>query len=312
VAALIRDDDIDFEQYLRETDAPHKVRPASAYADLVIDHFYGDHTKEGVLLPWGKMSQVHRLRPGEVTLWHGISGHGKSLVTLQVMLFAMAQDARVLLCSFEMKPVQSLARMCRMCSNDEEPAIKTIRDFHGWTDGKLWIYDHLDRCPPDKLLAIMRYAMEQHKVDHIVIDSLMKVVPKEDDFNGQKDFVDRLCYLAKDNGLHIHLVHHTRKAGDESKEPGKFDAKGTGAITDLVDNVCGVWRNKAKEAEREKAYPKADVLAQSDQLLIIDKNRHGGWEGRVRMWFDARSGQYVESEHQSPINPMLIRAGGQF
>ncbi len=37
---------------------------------------------------------------------------------------------------------------------------------------------------------------------------------------------------------------------DEETQPNKFDIKGTGAITDLVDNVFIVWRNKKKENNR--------------------------------------------------------------
>jgi twinkle protein len=50
----------------------------------------------------------------------------------------------------------------------------------------------------------------------------------------------------------VHLVMHSRKKEDEFAPPGKFDAKGTGTITDLADNVMTVWRNKKKEAEREQ------------------------------------------------------------
>jgi twinkle protein len=111
----------------------------------------------------------------------------------------------------------------------------------------------------------------------------MKVVEAEDDYNGQKAFVNQLCVLARDTGLHIHLVHHSRKGQDESKAPGKMDAKGSGAISDLVDNCVSVWRRKEHEEEKP------------DAVLTIDKQRHGEWEGKIGLWFDAASQSFKES-----------------
>ena len=48
--------------------------------------------------------------------------------------------------------------------------------------------------------------------------------------------------------IHRRLVaHHLRKPKDENEVPDKHDNKGSGAITDQVDNVMLVWRNKRKE-----------------------------------------------------------------
>ena len=84
---------------------------------------------------------------------------------------------------------------------------------------------------------------------------------------------------------------HSRKLADEFSPPGKFDAKGTGTITDLADNVVTVWRNKKKEYFPEKH---AD---DPDALLICDKQRNGEWEGKVRLWFDKDSMQYMADPH---------------
>ncbi len=74
-------------------------------------------------------------------------------------------------------------------------------------------------------------------VQHIFIDSLMKCVKNEDDFNGQKGFIDELTALARDHNVHIHLVHHIRKQASDEVTPNKNDLKGSGSISDQVDNV---------------------------------------------------------------------------
>jgi twinkle protein len=92
--------------------------------------------------------------------------------------------------------------------------------------------------------------------------------------------------------MHIHLIHHVRKGQDEKSAPNKFDLKGSGSITDQVDNVFIVWRNKAKALERQTN----GVVDESnfDALLCCEKQRNGEWEGRFPLWFDENSQQYLE------------------
>jgi twinkle protein len=49
----------------------------------------------------------------------------------------------------------------------------------------------------------------------------MKCVSGEDDYNAQKAFVDQITALARDEDMHIHLVHHIRKLSSEETTPNK-------------------------------------------------------------------------------------------
>jgi twinkle protein len=151
----------------------------------------------------------------------------------------------------------------------------------------------------------MRYCSDKLKINHFVIDSLMKCGIAEDDYNRQKAFVDQLCAHAKDTGMHVHLIAHSRKSQDEYAVPGKMDVKGSGAITDQVDNVLTVWRNKRKELEIGKLVAKNqdipdDLREQPDAMVICDKQRHGEWEGRIALWFDTKSFQYLDGQRGRP------------
>lgn len=132
----------------------------------------------------------------------------------------------------------------------------------------------------------------------------MKCGINEDDYNGQKRFIDQLCAAAKDTGCHIHLIAHSRKGQDELTAPNKMDVKGSGSITDQVDNVFTVWRNKRKEQSISAGKAGPDVIEQPDALLICDKQRHGEWEGRTGLWFHKDSFRYLEWEHEK-VWPML-------
>lgn len=294
----------DLAQYTGEQDeAPHIIA-ASEYCDQVIDRFHNPQSLKGSKLPWGKVEFSIQFRPGEVSLWLGINGHGKSMLLGQLMTGFMAQGDRACILSFEMKPVATLQRMCRQASMGSKPTIDFIRRFHGWTDNKLWMYDQQGTVKPDRVLSVIRYFADKLNGNHVVIDSLMKCGIAEDDYNGQKRFLDELTSIARDKQIHVHLVHHSRKQGDENSPPGKMDAKGSGAITDQVDNCITVWRNKKKEAELQAG--KGDENA-VDALMVVDKQRHGEWEGKIFLWFHKDSQQYVSAHGMPPQELMRWR-----
>jgi twinkle protein len=276
-----------------------KVVPAAKYADEVVDLFYGEQSVRGAYLPWDKSTDKLRLRRREVTLWAGINGHGKTLVTSQIALGLMRQGEKVLLASFEMRPASTMQRMTRQAAVRSEPSIPYIRKFHEWTDARLWIYDHFGTCEPMKAIAVCQYAAQEFGVRHVFVDSLMKCVRGQDDYNGQKAFVGDLCTLALAHDLHVHLVAHARKGQHEGDALDKFDIKGAGEITDQVDNVVMIQRNKRKEAARERG----ESDDSPDVFVNVCKQRHGNFEGALGFWYDPRSGTYAEGA-KSPARPL--------
>lgn len=300
---LIPDDDIDFAAYMTETEH-HNVRAASDWLHDVTNAFHAPD--EGPRAPgmlWLKTVGKVAFRPGEVSLWAGVNGHGKSMVLSQVVLDLMYQAERCLVMSFEMKPVRQMHRMSRQAAGSRLPDREWLEVFHQWTDGRLWLYDHVGAVEWRKVIAVMRYAVEKFGIKQFVIDSLMKCVKGEDDYNAQKDFVNELCAFAQANNVHVHLVHHVRKGESEHKAPGKFDVKGAGAITDQVDNVFIVWRNKKAEEEPGPDNPSC--------MLLCEKQRNGEHEGKFGFWFDVDSQQYVESMNELPCSYGIDGNGGR-
>ena len=296
----------DLQPYMGEVvdESPH-VRPASEFCQDVIDRFSGIGIACGARLPWGKAEHFIQFRPGEVTLWLGMNGHGKSMLLGQLTTSFLAQGDKACILSFEMKPVATLARMTRQAAQCEEPTIAFVKRFMAWTDDRLWMYDQQGTVKSERVLSVCRYFADKLQGQHLIIDSLMKCGFPEDDYNGQKRFLDELTAIARDKKIHIHLVHHSRKLADENSPPGKMDAKGTGAITDLVDNCVTVWRNKKKEALMAVGKADEDEL---DALMIVDKQRHGEWEGRIALWFHKASQQYLGAPNCKPFDLMEWRA----
>lgn len=278
--------DSDLENYRDAINPVRHVRDITEFMPEVNDpRFYGVKEEPADLLPWEHAGKVG-FRAGEVTLWQGINGHGKSALTTQAMLWWALQGRKSCIASFEMLPKRTIDRMLLQANGSPNPSLDFSWDFFAALKGKVFIYDRRDRVDVDALYRVIRYCVTEKGVSHFLIDSLMKCVKGEDDYNGQKDFMSDLCTMARELMAHIHVVHHVRKAADEKGVPGKFDSKGSGAITDLVDNVLTVWRNKRKEAaiadgETDDGAP--------DFLLVCDKNRHGAWEGKVALWGDVES-----------------------
>lgn len=291
-------DDIDLNAYQEEPES-HKIRPAGDFLEETIAAFYpsGDAPRPPRPL-WDKADGKIAFRPGEVSLWAGINGHGKSMYLSQIELDLMTQGERVLSMSFEMLPVRQMQRMARQAYADQQPPVGFLKGLHGWTNGRLWLYDHNGSIKWEKVMAVMRYAQEKFGITQFIIDSLMKCVRGETDYDAQKDFVNELCAFAQARKVHIHLVHHIRKGEDEDRIPGKFDAKGAGAITDMVDNVFIVWRNKkAERGDNKDQKPTA--------MLRCDKQRNGEWEGMLGFWFHPESMQYLERIDGVPMRYSL-------
>lgn len=304
-------DDIDWAQYERETEAASKVRPAGDFlADMIATLGKPEATEPQSYLPWFKTKNLFAFRQGEVTVWAGVNGHGKSEVTGMVATSLVVQCEKVCIASFEMKPRKTLHRMVRQYMGEDDtyapaeeiPVLREIYDdFRAICDQRLWFYDQQGTVTPDRITAVVRYCCKELGIKHVFIDSLMKCVKGEDDYNGQKALVDELTAIARDYGAHIHLVHHLRKSGKETDQPDKSDVKGSGAIVDQVDNLILVWRNKQKELDRMAG--KSAVSDQDpDTVLFVRKQRNGtGWEGGVKLFYDPASKQYA-SEPNSRID----------
>lgn len=295
-------DSIDFSNYLKETDAAHSVRPASAFADDVRERMAGDPQGSTVLTPWESLSRVFRPRPGELTVWTGFKGHGKTTALSQFELCCIAQGAKSLKLSMEFAPAETLKKSLTQCSH-RVPSAEYQKAWWRWTDGRMWLYDHKGAVSADTVIGVIRYAVEKFKVNFVVVDSLMKCGIAPDDFNRQKWFTDALQNICHQDGVQIHLVAHSRKKDDDSKPAQMHDIKGTSEICDMAENVVSFWRNKVKERDACKPWDQQKCRNQADALFVIESQRNGtGWCGAVPLVWHASSQQYLESYNHQPVD----------
>lgn len=240
-----------------------------------------------------------KIRPGEVTIWTGWNGHGKSHALMQVMLNDASQKQRCLVASFEMPVAQSLRQLASMCIG-RRPRSRTEADAAlAWLSPGFWFYNVVGVKPWREFMPVFEYAIRRYGISRIVIDSLLRVGVGEEDYEAQKEFVGHLVEFAAKYKVHVHLVCHARKQDDESKAPGKMDIRGSGSITDLVHNGFSVWRNKGKEQAIAKAkaaeqVPAAELVYKHDASLAMWKNRKTGVEPFRLLWLNPASLQFVD------------------
>lgn len=310
------DDSIDFSAYMRETDAQAKVKPASMWVEDLKRRLHTRKTERQRFLPWPKTHGAFAFRDGEVSLWSGQNGHGKSLLTSQIALSLVGQGDKVCVASFEMKPATTLQRMVRMYSGTNpflpeyqgegvEVLESIYDDFNNFTMQRLWFYDQVGTADVDLVSGMVRYCAKELGIKHVFVDNLAKCVRGEDDFNGQKAFVDEMTAIARDYAVHVHLVHHLRKPASENSVPDKHDNKGSGAITDQVDNVLMVWRNKPKEDDIKAKGDMSNKRTEPDHYLLCRKQRNyeGSGEGEpsIKLWFHRDAQQYVAEAGDAPM-----------
>lgn len=265
---------------------PDELKSASVFTEQVINEFEGMRTDRppiGIHSPWPSVGRRFMFRPGETTLWFGYSGHGKSDATTQVMAYALSQDTRWCVASMEMPARKSLHRLICQISGTSKPSIDQIKVVMAWLGDKLWLFDVAETAKSDRMLTVFDYAIKRYDIRHYIIDSLTKCGIDEDDFNGQKKLLDRITDMARRNGSHIHVVAHARKGEDERKRPTKHDVRGATAITDMVDNVVSVWRNKDSE---EQGVNSVEVE--------LHKQRHYTWEGRIDLTYNVDNHRIVD------------------
>jgi len=275
-----------------------EIYPFGSMRDRVLEQLNAPELV-GDKLPWSKTHGDVALGPGELSLWAGINGHGKSQMVNQVVSH-FARNKTIFIASMEMpaaKTLQTLITQSAGCKPSSEYASDWMKNTPGY------IYDCLEKVASERMLGLAYYAGQELDVDHMVIDSLTMCGVGRD-YDDQANFVNHLRAAAKRHDMHIHLVCHMRKGENESSKVGKFDIRGAGEIADMADKVFIVQRNKAREEAKkcsangyELTEKQVDLLENGyDVALRLEKNRQDGNENAWGLYFHKDSLQFTAQE----------------
>ncbi|SDH08150.1 AAA family ATPase [Pelagibacterium luteolum] len=278
---------------------PEGLRKASDYYDELADVFQPvEGSRPGYSTPFSKLEGKVYFRPGDLTVWTGASGAGKSQVLSHCIVHWVDQGSRVCLSSLEMRPVQTLRRMVRQVGAVENPTNEFVSEALHWLDRGLLLYEKIGKAGVDSLLEVFDYARARYGCDQFVIDSLMRLGIASDDYNGQETAVFKLVDWCVANSVHIHLVAHARKGESGGGPPATDDIKGGMEIGGNAANIISIWRNRKHEdaIQAAKTDEERDELNEKPgTILNIPKQRNGDFEGKIGLWFDQATYRYHSS-----------------
>jgi len=293
------------------TQDPSELRNAAEFADEIWAE-YG-RTDEGLVLPWPKTHDLIKLRSGEISIWAGVNGHGKSAVVGHIVGHAAMSATRCCVASMEWRTPLWLARMGKQIAGVSRPTRAFSNHIAQQYRDSLWAFDVTGSAKAGQILNVFAYARRRYRIELFVIDNLTKCGFSDDDYAGQKKFVEALADFARTNDCHVMLVAHMRKTEGEDRPSGKMGVKGSGGITDMASTVVEVWRNKAREKAVARAEQGGEVLPEkyqpsgpcgADTLLLVHKQNATGKEPVVRLWFDPDTTQFIAQPNHHP-RPMI-------
>lgn len=290
----IRETPIEWGKYVLSDDDLQRFVDPTSLVTQISDVLHARGAREGVPLPWVGLESRVRFKPGKLSLWAGINFHGKTAMLKLLALHLVRSGQKVCIASLEESPEETMADAVRMAIPDTD-----VRESDDWIDvvcgfvsGKFWLYNQTRMMDTQRVLALIAYAAKEKGCTHFILDSLMRTGIAQDDYEGQRVFVNHLTNYGRQLGIHIHLVHHIVKV-DESAVPGRDAIRGSGAITDQADHVFIVWRD-VKEVKEFDA---------PDGLLVVAKNRGmrpSNWIGKIQLHMH-ESGQFLRAKTDRPL-----------
>jgi len=292
---------------------PEGLRRASDYTDKVVNLFWPQsHEQTGYNVPYGKLSQNLHFRAGELTLWSGASGAGKSQILSDCIPHWIKQGSRICLASLEMKGEQSLRRLAKQVGGVDRPQEEFIHKIMRWLDPGLLIYERVGKASVEALLDVFNYARAKYGCDQFIIDSLMRLGIASDDYTGQEKAVFKIVDWTVSNHVHVHLVAHARKGGIDKGVPETEDVKGASEIGANAFNIITIWRNRKNEEEMQKA--KTEEERQNAKqapgvILNVAKQRSGDFEGKTHLWFNQENYRYFSSYDNQTWQRSYIERG---
>ena len=192
---------------------------------------------------------------GQVSVWSGLNGSGKSAFLNQQILEYVKQNHRVMLFSGELMDYSIKNILYRLVAGKKYLTLsdngtyyylanndikKAIDDYIG---EHLFVYNNNFGAKPKEIIETIKYAKQKLGVDVIILDNLMTMNLRElnvNKYEAQSEFAKQIANLAKALQVHIHIVMHPTKTTGFLR---KNDISGSADLSNAVDNVFIIHRN---------------------------------------------------------------------
>ena len=290
-----------------------EAQPVPAAAVVDISTIELSDRQRGILLHLPRIDEkIGGFQPGELSVWSGRTGAGKSTLVNQGALAALDQGHNVFIYSGELSKKRAKSWLTLQAAG-HGAAVKIEDQWSGkvyyevnrtllplideWWRDRLYLYDNsiVGANEFQSVLAAMQQAALLHGCDVFVVDNLMSMdldVTGDDKlYQAQSAFVSRLVDFSHKYNAHIHLVAHPKKHSEkEYLNVGVIS--GSSDIGNKADNVFYLER-LAVETAREKGYR---------AVLRCLKNREWGDTFSVGLDFDHTCRRFVPASKRSILS----------
>lgn len=252
---------------------------------------------------------------GELSVWTGKRGIGKSTLLSQMLLEAVDQGHVVCAYSGELPKEQFREWVYLQAAGPDHISYITDKatgkrlvsadaladgQISEWLNEKFWLFDLEANTHhnPETIIRQFEYCRKRYGADVFLVDNIMSVdfdSGRTLDFNrAQSEFTRMLVTFSKRNRVHTHLVVHPRKStSDTNSQVSADDVSGSGDITNRADNVFFLTMHSCDEAGK---------LAYKPMLKVL-KNRDFGSKGQQWLDFDKKARRFFTDRTGDPARP---------
>ncbi|XP_023219722.1 twinkle protein, mitochondrial-like [Centruroides sculpturatus] len=266
----------------------HKcIITANSLRNQVFEEF--DNAEQVKGIQWKRFPALNKLlkghRPGELTIFTGPTGSGKTTFISEYSLDLCMQGVCTLWGSFEINNKRLLKMM--MTQFAQIPLKKFPEKYDYWADQfeqlPLYFMTFHGQELLNNVIEAMTHAVKLYKTEHIIIDNVQFMLgtgnmnSSMDRFFRQDIMVSEFREFATKHNCHITLIMHPRK---ELEELNTHSIYGGAKASQEADNVM-ILQDKRTTTIRGRKY------------LQITKNRFDGDLGIMPLDFDKDTLSFV-------------------
>ena len=281
--------------------------------DSMLETFHSGRSR-GQTTHFDSIDELFRLKRREITLFHGIGNHGKSIMVMQIcVLLSIYEDFKWAVFSPEQDPpddfYDDLIHMYK--GKNTQPFYSNQMPASEYLDGMEFIKDHFYYIFPDSEIPTQEYinqrfedVIKKHNVDGCIIDpynqldnDLKKNGGREDQYISS--FLTIQKRFAQSHDIFMLIVAHPKgslnKIGGNYECPNVYDLSGGAMWNNKCDNIVCIYRPFFTSD------PKNAVVKFISQK--IKKQKLNGRPGETDLYFNIATMRYYENKNGREVSP---------